>query len=101
MLKKHKTANLRRAKDLVASIKGSAEIVETNKKSLLHSIAILEKDNKEIAQVSPDDDLDALSEKIKNAAANQEVSDTYENEGSKSMNNNTKRLQKPYCAVYP
>ena len=60
-----------------------------------------EKDNKEIAQVSPDDDLDALSEKIKNAAANQEVSDTYENEGSKSMNNNTKRLQKPYCAVYP
>lgn len=101
VLKKHKTANLRRAKDLVASIKGSAEIVETNKKSLLHSIAILEKDNKEIAQVSPDDDLDALSEKIKNAAANQEVSDTYENEGSKSMNNNTKRLQKPYCAVYP
>lgn len=101
VLKRHKMANLRRAKDLVATINGSAEIVETNKKSLLHSIAVLEKDDKETAQVSQDDDLDALSEKIKTAAANQAVADTYEAEGSKAMNSSTKRLQKPYCAVYP
>ncbi|MCI7486545.1 MAG: hypothetical protein MSB80_03565 [Alphaproteobacteria bacterium] len=100
-LKEHKIGNLRRLKELIENINGTAEIVNTNKKRLLHGVAVLEKDNEEKVQISAEEDLDELEEKIKTSEANEAVLNVYDKEGQKSLDNQLLKMHSPYCAVYP
>lgn len=100
-LEEHKTGNLRRLKELIGNIKGTAEIVNTNKERLLHGVAVLEKDGDEKVQISADEDLVELEEKIKTSEADAAVLDVYDQEGQKSLNKQLARMHSPYCAVYP
>lgn len=99
-LKEYKTGNLTRLKELTNSINGKSEIVIENKKKLLHGIEVLEKDNEEKTQITAEDDLDELEEKIKNSEADKEVMDVYEKAGNLAMSNAISKLREPYCAVY-
>ena len=100
-LKEHKIGNLRSLKELIENINGTAEIVNTNKKRLLHGVAVLEKDNEEKVQISAEEDLDELEEKIKTSEANEAVLNVYDKEGQKSLDNQLLKMHSPYCAVYP
>lgn len=99
-LKEYKTGNLTRLKELTNSINGTSEIVIENKEKLLHGIEVLEKDNEETTQITAEDDLDELDEKIKNAKADKKVMDVYEKAGTSAMSNAISKLREPYCAVY-
>ncbi len=99
-LKEYKAGNLTRLKELTNSINGTSEIVVTNKNKLLHGIEVLEKDNEEKTQITAEEDLDELEEKIKNAEADKEVMDVYEKTGASAMSNAISKLREPYCAVY-
>lgn len=100
-LEEHKIGNLRRLKELIGNIKGTAEIVNTNRKRLLHGVAVLEKDNEEKVQISAEEDLDELEEKIKTSEADKAVLDVYDKEEQKSFNKQLSKMHAPYCAVYP
>lgn len=100
-LEEHKTGNLRRLKELINNMKGTAEMVNTNKERLLHGVAVLEKDSEEKVQISAEEDLDELDEKIKTSEANAAVLDVYDQEGQKSLDKQLARMHSPYCAVYP
>lgn len=100
-LEEHKTGNLRRLKELIDNMKGTAEMVNTNKERLLHGVAVLEKDSEEKVQISAEEDLVELDEKIKTSEANDAVLDVYDQEGQKSLDKQLARMHSPYCAVYP
>lgn len=92
---------MRRLKELIGNINGTAEIVNTNRKRLLHGVAVLEKDNEEKVQISAEEDLDELEEKIKTSEADKAVLDVYDKEEQKSFNKQLSKMHAPYCAVYP
>ena len=62
---------------------------------------MLEKDGDEKVQISADEDLVELEEKIKTSEADAAVLDVYVQEGQKSLNKQLARMHSPYCAVYP
>ena len=62
---------------------------------------MLEKDNEEKVQISAEEDLDELEEKIKTSEADKAVLDVYDKEEQKSFNKQLSKMHAPYCAVYP
>ena len=100
-LKSVKNGAVRNLGDLIAQIDGKTNLIITNKEKLVHAKEVLEKDSEEQAQITGEEDLTDLEEKIKNSAADQAVTDTYESESNKSFNKQMESLRPPYCAVYP
>lgn len=101
VLKDHKTSSLRRLKELTEAVNGTSNIIKHNKAKLQNAIKVLETDSEEKVQISAEDDLDELSEKMKTAEADQAVEEAYEEESDKAYERDIQRMQAPYCAVYP
>ena len=100
-LDEQKGIYINKAETEIQKVKGFTDAVKTRTEKMLHSIAVLEADSEEIVQLSGDEDIDELTDKIRNRTADNAVADKYDQEREEAQERRIRQLQPPYCGVHP
>ena len=107
VLKEQKGMYLKMAKDDLSSAYATkdgkplkSDYIKDKLAKLQHRIDALERDSNEVVNITGEEDLDELDQKILNEGADTSIVNEYETEGGSSYDEQMKKLQEPLCTSY-